>query len=139
MARRGLCLGLGAFFIEDAVLIGGQGTRFVDVGGPFAALGLGELREQLVGEHREGPFGGLSEEQGAKGEEEEGAHGGFGEVWKGLHLTSPRFVNMQLVPQIQKTHRLPESEIQSAGFLNLREIIKPDAPVFSLHPARPVR
>jgi hypothetical protein len=30
----------------------------VDVGGPFAALGFEKLREQLVGEHREGLFGG---------------------------------------------------------------------------------
>ena len=32
------------------------------------------------------------------------------------------FVKIRLVPQIQKTHRLTESEKKSAGFLNLWEI-----------------
>jgi hypothetical protein len=36
------------------------------------------------------------------------------------------FVNIWLVPQIQKTHRLPDSEKESAGYLNLREITNPD-------------
>jgi hypothetical protein len=36
------------------------------------------------------------------------------------------FVKIWLVPQIQKTHRLPGSEKESAGYLNLREIANPD-------------
>ena len=50
IARRGLGLGLGAFFIEGAVLGFGKGTRLGDVGGPLGALGLRELREKLVAE-----------------------------------------------------------------------------------------
>jgi len=34
-------------------------------------------------------------------------------------------VKIRLVPQIQKTHRLPESEKKSPGFLNLWEITNP--------------
>ncbi len=37
-------------------------------------------------------------------------------------LASSALVKMRLVPQIQKTHRLTESEKKSAGFLNLWEI-----------------
>jgi hypothetical protein len=43
-----------------------------------------------------------------------------------LYLASSAFVKMRLAPQIQKTHRLPEPEKKSAGFLNLREITNPD-------------
>lgn len=42
------------------------------------------------------------------------------------------FVKIRLVPQIQKTHRLPESEKKSAGFLNLREITNPEDGEYSL-------
>jgi hypothetical protein len=48
------------------VLIGGKGTRFVDVGSPHGPRCFGKLREQLVGEQGEGLFGGLSEERRAK-------------------------------------------------------------------------
>lgn len=71
----GLRLGFRAFFIENAVLLGGECLRFGNVGGPFGALGFGELREQFVGEQREGLFDRMSEEQRAKGEEKQkGAH-----------------------------------------------------------------
>jgi hypothetical protein len=43
-----------------------------------------------------------------------------------LYLASSAFVKMRPAPQIQKTHRLPEPEKKSAGFLNLREITNPD-------------
>ena len=43
-----------------------------------------------------------------------------------IYLASAAFVKIRLVPQIQKTHRLPESEKKSAGFLNLREITNPE-------------
>lgn len=66
IARCGLGFGLGAFCIEDAVLIRGRLTRLGDVGAPFGPLGFRELREELVGEQGEGLFGGLSEERRAK-------------------------------------------------------------------------
>ena len=44
----------------------------------------------------------------------------------GVYLASSAFVKIRLVPQIQKTHRLPELEKKSAGFLNLREITNPE-------------
>ncbi len=56
ITRRGLRLGFGAFFIEKAMLGFGKGSRFGDVSGPLGPLGLGELREQLVGEQGEGLF-----------------------------------------------------------------------------------
>ena len=42
------------------------------------------------------------------------------------YLASSAFVKTRLVPQIQKTHRWPESEKKSAGSLNLREITNPE-------------
>ena len=57
-----------------------------------------------------------------------------------LYLASSAFVKIRLVPQIQKTHRLPESEKKSAGFLNLREITNPEdgeySPVIKLSPKK---
>ena len=41
---------------------------------------------------------------------------------------------MRLAPQIQKTHRLPEPEKKSAGFLNLREITNPDDGEYNFPP-----
>ena len=49
-----------------------------------------------------------------------------------LYLASSAFLKIRLVPQIQRTHRWPESEKKSAGFLNLREITNPEDGEYNL-------
>lgn len=56
--RRGLGFGFGALLIKDSMLLGSKGLRLGNVGGPLATLRFRQFREQLVGEHRKGLFGG---------------------------------------------------------------------------------